>query len=63
MAQSSVAAEVVEQLVDATREAGADALNLRVHVPGVGRDAAREQIERLGTDVVAHLRDALLGKP
>jgi alkanesulfonate monooxygenase SsuD/methylene tetrahydromethanopterin reductase-like flavin-dependent oxidoreductase (luciferase family) len=62
LAQSSVAGEVVEQLVVAAREAGADALNLRVHVPGVSREAAREQIERLGTDVVPHVRDALMGQ-
>ena len=31
---------------------GCDALNLRVHVPGVGPEAAREQIARLGDEVV-----------
>ena len=59
MAQSTDADEVVEHLVGAARDAGADALNLRVHVPGVGPEAAREQIERLGTDVVPRVRDAL----
>jgi hypothetical protein len=51
---------VAEALVDAARRAGADALNLRVHVPGVGRDAAREQIVRLGDEVVGRVRAARL---
>jgi alkanesulfonate monooxygenase SsuD/methylene tetrahydromethanopterin reductase-like flavin-dependent oxidoreductase (luciferase family) len=60
MAQSSEADEVIERLVGAARDAGADALNLRVHVPGVSPEAAREQIERLGSDVVPRVRDALI---
>ena len=40
MAQSSDANEVVERLVGAARDAGADAVNLRVHVPGVSRRGA-----------------------
>lgn len=59
MAQSSDANEVVERLVGAARDAGADAVNLRVHVPGVGREAAREQIERLGREVVPGVRARL----
>jgi hypothetical protein len=59
MAHSTDANEVAEQLVAATRAAGADALNLRVHVPGVGPAEAREQIERLGSEVVPNLRAAL----
>jgi alkanesulfonate monooxygenase SsuD/methylene tetrahydromethanopterin reductase-like flavin-dependent oxidoreductase (luciferase family) len=59
MAQSTDPEAVVERLVAAARTAGADALNLRIHVPGVGREAAREQIERLGTEVVPRVRDAL----
>ena len=51
--------EVVERLVATARAAGADALNLRVHVPGVSAAAAREQIEGLGTDVVPGVRAAL----
>ena len=34
------------------RAAGVDALNLRVHVPGVTAEAAREQIVRLGDEVL-----------
>jgi alkanesulfonate monooxygenase SsuD/methylene tetrahydromethanopterin reductase-like flavin-dependent oxidoreductase (luciferase family) len=52
------AAEVAERLVDAARVAGTDALNLRVHVPGVTPADARAQIERLGADVVPRIRDA-----
>ena len=39
--------------------AGADALNLRVHVAGVTPADARAQIERLGDDAVPAVRDAL----
>ena len=35
---------------------GADALNLRVHVPGVSPGDAREQIERLGHEVLGKIR-------
>jgi len=51
--------EVVDALEDAATRAGADALNLRVHVPGVTPEMAREQIERLGDEVVAPLRARL----
>ena len=37
----------------------ADAVNLRVHVPGVGPTQAREQIARLGAEVLGPLRAAL----
>jgi alkanesulfonate monooxygenase SsuD/methylene tetrahydromethanopterin reductase-like flavin-dependent oxidoreductase (luciferase family) len=50
---------VAKQLIDAAHEAGVDALNLRVHVPGVGVAAAREQIERIGTDVVPSVKEHL----
>jgi alkanesulfonate monooxygenase SsuD/methylene tetrahydromethanopterin reductase-like flavin-dependent oxidoreductase (luciferase family) len=52
------AAAVAEGLADAARRAGADAVNVRVHVPGVSPSAAREQIELLGA-AVAPLREAL----
>ncbi len=50
---------VAEGLADAARRAGADALNLRIHVPGVAPAAAREQIEGLGDTVLGPLRAAL----
>jgi alkanesulfonate monooxygenase SsuD/methylene tetrahydromethanopterin reductase-like flavin-dependent oxidoreductase (luciferase family) len=53
------AAEVAARLVDAARDAGADALNLRVHVAGITPAAARMQIERLGDEAVPAIRDAL----
>jgi alkanesulfonate monooxygenase SsuD/methylene tetrahydromethanopterin reductase-like flavin-dependent oxidoreductase (luciferase family) len=59
LAQSTESDVVVERLVDSARAAGADALNLRVHVPGVDAADARAQIERLGRDVVPRVRDAL----
>lgn len=56
MAVGDDPAEVAAALDDALARAGADALNLRVHVPGVGVEAAREQIVRLGSEVVPRLR-------
>ncbi|MGQ0804517.1 MAG: LLM class flavin-dependent oxidoreductase [Actinomycetota bacterium] len=56
----SEAAEVAGTLADAARRAGADTLNLRVHVPGVSPEAAREQIVRVGDEMLAPLRDALV---
>jgi alkanesulfonate monooxygenase SsuD/methylene tetrahydromethanopterin reductase-like flavin-dependent oxidoreductase (luciferase family) len=50
---------VVDGVVDALRRAGADACNLRVHVPGVDPGAAREQIARLGDEVLPLLRAEL----
>ena len=43
--------DVVAGLLDALDRSGCDALNLRVHVPGVAPEAAREQIARLGDEV------------
>ena len=45
--------EVAERLVAAMVEAGADALNLRVQLPGMEPAQVREQIEQLGSTVVA----------
>jgi alkanesulfonate monooxygenase SsuD/methylene tetrahydromethanopterin reductase-like flavin-dependent oxidoreductase (luciferase family) len=46
------ASAVAAGLRDAMETAGCDCLNLRVHVPGVAPAPAREQIRRLGTEVV-----------
>jgi hypothetical protein len=59
MAAAPDAAEVAARLVDAAHTAGADALNLRVHVPGVSPADVRAQIERLGADVILRVRDAM----
>jgi alkanesulfonate monooxygenase SsuD/methylene tetrahydromethanopterin reductase-like flavin-dependent oxidoreductase (luciferase family) len=56
---SDDATEVADALVEVARGAGADALNLRVHVPGLRPEAVREQIERLGRDVVPLVSRAL----
>ena len=56
---STAAGDVADGLADAARRAGADAVNVRVHVPGVTPDAAREQIARLGDEVVTALREQL----
>ena len=49
-------AAVAGQLLDVLQRAGADALNLRVHVPGVSPSDAREQIERLGHEVLGKIQ-------
>ncbi len=51
--------DVAATLADATTRAGADALNLRVQVPGVSPEAAHAQIVRLGDEVLHQLRNAL----
>jgi alkanesulfonate monooxygenase SsuD/methylene tetrahydromethanopterin reductase-like flavin-dependent oxidoreductase (luciferase family) len=55
-------AEVVEQLVAAMAEVGADALNLRVQLPGMVPDQVREQIAQIGSTVVAPVKQALLSR-
>jgi alkanesulfonate monooxygenase SsuD/methylene tetrahydromethanopterin reductase-like flavin-dependent oxidoreductase (luciferase family) len=52
------APEVAAELLRVRKVSGADALNLRVHVPGVSAVAAREQIARLGAEVLPLLRGA-----
>jgi len=51
--------EVTERLVTAMREVGADALNLRVQLPGMSPEQVREQIERIGSTVVVPLKRIL----
>ncbi len=50
--------ELSERLVAAAREAGADALNLRVQLPGIPPEAVREQIAAIATLVVGRLRES-----
>jgi alkanesulfonate monooxygenase SsuD/methylene tetrahydromethanopterin reductase-like flavin-dependent oxidoreductase (luciferase family) len=52
-------ADIAARLVETARAAGADALNVRVHVPGVAPEAARAQIAALGTEVVPLVRAEL----
>jgi len=47
--------EIVDRLVDLVAATGVDALNLRVHLPGMAPADVREQIEALGHDVVGPL--------
>jgi alkanesulfonate monooxygenase SsuD/methylene tetrahydromethanopterin reductase-like flavin-dependent oxidoreductase (luciferase family) len=56
---SSDPSDVVDGLLEVCARAGADALNVRVHVPGVTPVEAREQIEALGDEVVGPLRARL----
>jgi hypothetical protein len=50
-------AEMVERLATTMREVGADALNLRVQLPGMAPEDVREQIARIGTTVVGPLQE------
>jgi alkanesulfonate monooxygenase SsuD/methylene tetrahydromethanopterin reductase-like flavin-dependent oxidoreductase (luciferase family) len=54
------AAVVADRLAEAAHQAGADTLNLRIHVPGVAPPEAREQIVRLGDEVLPRLRQQLV---
>jgi hypothetical protein len=49
---------LVEDLTGARSAAGADVLNLRIHVDGVSPGQAREQISRLGAEVLPLLRQS-----
>lgn len=49
-------ADLADQLDRAVRESGADALNLRVHLPGMPPQEVRRQIARLGSEVAPLLR-------
>lgn len=59
LVDAPTADSVVAGLLEAVDRAGADALNLRVHVPGVSPSDAREQIARLGDEVLGPLRAGL----
>jgi alkanesulfonate monooxygenase SsuD/methylene tetrahydromethanopterin reductase-like flavin-dependent oxidoreductase (luciferase family) len=54
---------VAAGLVDVLDRAGADALNLRIHAPGVTPAEVREQIVALGQEVLPSLRAALARLP
>jgi hypothetical protein len=55
---------IAAALVEAMRQTGADALNVRIQVPGVDPAAALEQIARLGDEVLPLFREQLdEGKP
>ncbi len=53
--------ELAERLAEAARATGSQALNLRIHQVGVDHAAIREQIERLGREVLPELRARLAG--
>ncbi len=48
--------ELAERLAATAREVGAEALNLRVQLPGMSPEQVREQIEQIGTGVIASLK-------
>jgi len=49
-------AAVAEGLAGVLEASGCDALNLRVHVHGIPPEAIRDQIERIGSEVLPQLR-------
>jgi alkanesulfonate monooxygenase SsuD/methylene tetrahydromethanopterin reductase-like flavin-dependent oxidoreductase (luciferase family) len=51
--------EIVDRLADTMERTGADALNIRVHLPGIPHEHIREQITRLADEVVPKLRARL----
>ena len=59
LASSTDPDEVARRLTAQLETARCDALNVRVHVPGVSPAAAREQIAALGTEVLPRLRTAI----
>jgi alkanesulfonate monooxygenase SsuD/methylene tetrahydromethanopterin reductase-like flavin-dependent oxidoreductase (luciferase family) len=59
LATSEDPGTVGERLLAAFGDAHADALNLRIHVPGVSPGAAREQVAALGESVLPWLRARL----
>ncbi len=56
-------AELAGQLDQVVRACGADALNLRVHLPGMPPESVRDQIVRLGSEVVPRLRTLAQSRP
>lgn len=52
------AVALADELAAVRAEIGATCLNLRIHVPGVSPEAAREQIAALGHEVLPRLRSA-----
>ncbi len=51
---------MAEQLAAIMRDVGADALNLRVQLPGMVPEQVREQITEIGTTVVPALKQLLI---
>ena len=50
--------EIVGRLREVIEATHTDALNLRVHLPGVPPAAIREQIDTLGTEILSDLKDS-----
>ena len=47
---------MVARLAAVVNEVGADAVNLRIQLPGMAPEQVREQIERIGATVVEPLK-------
>jgi alkanesulfonate monooxygenase SsuD/methylene tetrahydromethanopterin reductase-like flavin-dependent oxidoreductase (luciferase family) len=48
--------EIAERLAEILSEVGADALNLRVQLPGMSPEVVHEQIARIGSSVISSLK-------
>jgi alkanesulfonate monooxygenase SsuD/methylene tetrahydromethanopterin reductase-like flavin-dependent oxidoreductase (luciferase family) len=48
--------EMAERLAHVVERSGADALNLRVHLPGMAAGSVRRQVDRIGAEVVGILK-------
>jgi alkanesulfonate monooxygenase SsuD/methylene tetrahydromethanopterin reductase-like flavin-dependent oxidoreductase (luciferase family) len=51
-------AAMADRLIEAVEQSGADALNLRVHLPGMSTESVRAQIARIATEVVPMISSA-----
>ena len=51
--------DLADQLLEILRTTGSDSLNLRVHVTGLEPRVARDQIERVGLEVLPGIRSGL----
>jgi alkanesulfonate monooxygenase SsuD/methylene tetrahydromethanopterin reductase-like flavin-dependent oxidoreductase (luciferase family) len=56
---SDDATELADRLAGVMDEVGADAINVRIHLPGMATGVVRDQIDRLGTDALPRLRSQL----
>jgi alkanesulfonate monooxygenase SsuD/methylene tetrahydromethanopterin reductase-like flavin-dependent oxidoreductase (luciferase family) len=54
--------EMVTALLAIVRQVGADALNLRIQLPGMPPEHVREQIEHIGANVVGPLKERWRGE-
>lgn len=59
LAEQTDSESIADELCEAMTEIDADALNLRIHVPGITPETAREQIGRIADEVLPRVRGRL----